>query len=98
MTASTTVADLTRSFINEAKALGIDTLIFTENFTDEGAVWELNSVIAELRIAPTEMNHLQESWFETTDRTGESMSILTNVFPTSIIDEGNIEVHLDSEK
>ncbi|TXS81793.1 hypothetical protein CHU70_11035 (plasmid) [Corynebacterium sp. LK10] len=97
MTSSTTTADLTQEFIAKVRGLAIDTLIFVENFTDEGAVWELNSVIAELQIAPAEMNCLQEEWFTTTDHAGESMSILTKMFPTTVINDSHIEVHITGE-
>lgn len=36
MTSSTTTADLTQEFIAKVRGLAIDTLIFVENFTDEG--------------------------------------------------------------
>ena len=97
MTSSTTTADLTQEFIAKVRELAIDTLIFVENFTDEGAGWELNSVIAELQIAPAEMNYLQEEWFTTTDHAGESMSILTKMFPTTVINDSHIEVHITGE-
>ena len=97
MTTSTTTAQLTQEFIAKVRALAIDTLIFVENFTDEGAVWMLNSVISAQRVTPADMDTLEQEWFVTTDHAGESMSILTKMFPTTVINDSNIEVHITGE-
>lgn len=96
--ATTDLDTLIDVFLRGCDKRYVETLNFVENYTDEGAVWELDSIVSTQPISAEAFDRLQESWFVTTDSTGESMRVLTQRFETAVLDSDRVEVFLNQRK